>query len=83
MDAFTYSYARQNMAKVMQQVCDDREPVIITAPKRKVVMMSLDDYNAMATTDYLLSNPANAAHIKESLQQAVEGKFVEIEITDI
>jgi len=83
MDALTYSYARQNMAKVMQKVCDDREPVIITTPRRKVVMMSLDDYNAMATTDYLLSNPANAAHISESMQQAIEGKLVNIELTDI
>ena len=83
MNAVTYSYARQNMTKVMQQVCDDREPVIITTPKRKVVMISLDDYNAMAATDYLLSNPANAAHIRESLQQAREGKLVKIELTDI
>ena len=83
MDAVTYSYARQNMAKVMQQVCDDAEPVIITTPKRKVVMISLDDYNAMATTDYLLSNPANAAHIRESLQQAGEGKLVEVELADL
>jgi len=83
MNAVTYSYARQNMAKVMQQVCDDGEPVIITAPKRKVVMVSLDDYNAMATTDYLLSNPNNAAHIRESLQQAKEGKLVEVELADL
>ena len=83
MDAVTYSYARQNMAKIMQRVCDDGDPVIITAPKRKVVMISLDDYNSMATTDYLLCNPANAAHIQESLQQAEEGKFVNIELADL
>jgi antitoxin YefM len=71
------------MAKVMQHVCDDGEPVIITTPRRKVVMISLDDYNAMAATDYLLSNPANAAHIRESLQQAREGKFTKVELTDI
>jgi len=83
MNAVTYSYARQNMAKVMQQVCEDSEPVVITTPKRKVVMISLDDYNAMATTDYLLSNPVNAAHIRESLQQAKEGKFAKIELADL
>ena len=83
MNAVSYSYARQNMAKVMEQVCNDQEPVIITSPKRKVVLMSLDDYNAMATTDYLLSNPANAAHIRESLQQANEGKLVEVELANI
>ena len=83
MDSVSYSYARQNMAKIMQQVCDDGEPVIITAPKRKVVMISLDDYNAMAETDYLLSNPANAEHIRESLKQAKEGKLVELELADL
>jgi len=48
-----------------------------------VVMVSLDDYNALATTDYLLSNPANAAHVRESLQQAKEGKLVEVELADL
>ena len=43
----------------------------------------LDDYNSMTATDYLLSNPANAAHVRESLQQAEEGKFAKIELADL
>ncbi len=26
MEAITYSYARENLAKTMQQACDDHEP---------------------------------------------------------
>jgi antitoxin YefM len=83
MDSISYSYARQNMAKVMQKVCDDGEPTIITSPKRKVVMMSLDDYNAMETSEYLLSNPANAEHIRESLKQAEDGEFVDVRLEEV
>jgi antitoxin YefM len=83
MDAISYSYARQNLAEIMRQVCDDRETVIITAPKRKVVMISLEDYNAVAETDYLLSNPANAAHLRESLRQLDEGEFSDVRLEDV
>jgi antitoxin YefM len=67
----------------MRQVCDDRDPIIITSHARKVVMICLDDYNAMATTDYLLSNPANAAHIRESLTEAEEGKLITVDLADV
>jgi antitoxin YefM len=83
VNSITYSYARENMAKVIARVCDDGEVTIITTPKRKVVMISLDDYNAMVETDYLLSNPANAEHITTSLQQANEKKFSDVKIEDV
>ena len=31
MNAITYSAARQNLAKTMEEVCNDHEPVIITS----------------------------------------------------
>jgi antitoxin YefM len=83
VNSITYSYARENMAKVIAKVCDDGEATIITTPKRKVVMISLDDYNAMVETDYLLSNPANTEHIMTSLKQANENNFSDVKIEDV
>ena len=52
----------------MNQVCQDHDPVIITRQKHSsVVVMSLEDYNSLIETAYLLQSPKNA----ERLNQAV------------
>ena len=67
--AITYSEARQNLAETMNRVCDHHEPVIITRQKSpSVVMMSLEDYNSIMETAYLLRSPANAARLREAIQ---------------
>ena len=74
MDAITYSTARKKLVETMERVCDNHEPIIVTRRNaRPVVMMSLDDFNAMEETAYLLRSPANAALLRESLAQAREG----------
>lgn len=46
MDAISYTNARSNLAKMMQQVCDDHSPVIITRSKaHSVVMLSHPENN--------------------------------------
>ncbi|WP_374341777.1 type II toxin-antitoxin system prevent-host-death family antitoxin [Azonexus sp.] len=70
MEAMTYSYTRQHFADVMDRVNDDRAPVLITRQQgRPVVMMSLDDFNALEETAYLLRSPANARRLIESVAQ--------------
>jgi antitoxin YefM len=74
MDAISYTSARKNLAKTMDQVCDDREPVIITrqgAPS--VVMLSLEDYEALQETAYLLRSPENARRLLESAAEIERG----------
>ena len=64
MDAMTYSTARANLAGVMNRVCEDHEPLIITRNgEQSVVMLSLEDYSAPAETAYLLRNPTNAKRL--------------------
>ena len=42
MDAISYTAARQNLAKTMDRVCSDHEPIIITRNnEQSVVMISL------------------------------------------
>ena len=75
--AITYSEARQNLAETMNRVCDHHEPVIITRQKSpSVVMMSLEDYNSIMETAYLLRSPANAARLREAIQAADTGKAI-------
>ncbi|MDA7535528.1 type II toxin-antitoxin system prevent-host-death family antitoxin [Akkermansiaceae bacterium] len=75
MKAITYSAARETLASTMQQVCDDCEPVIITRKRdQAVVMMSLDDYESLQETAYLLRSPANAKRLRKSIDQLESGK---------
>ncbi len=76
MEAISYSSVREKLTETMERVCDDHEPIIITRQNsRSVVMMSLEDYNAIEETAYLLRSPANAENLRESIKQYEEGKF--------
>ena len=81
--AITYSEARQNLADTMNRVCDHHEPVIITRQKSpSVVMMSLEDYNSIMETAYLLRSPVNATRLRESLNAASSGNTSAHELVD-
>lgn len=75
MKAITYSAARENLASTMQRVCDDREAVIITRRRdQAVVMMSLEDFESLEETAYLLRSPANAKRLRNAIDQLESGK---------
>jgi antitoxin YefM len=70
MEAITYSHTRQHLAEIMNKVADDRAPVLITRQAGSpVVMMSLQDYNALEETAYLMRSPKNAKRLMESIEQ--------------
>jgi antitoxin YefM len=73
MDAQSYSSVKKELAKMMEKVCDDHSPLIITRKNAlAVVMMSLEDYNSIEETAYLLRSPANAERLRQSIKQAEE-----------
>lgn len=83
MNAITYSHARENLAGVITEVCESHSPVIITKKGTDaVVMTSLEDYEAMRETTYLLRSPKNAKRLMESILQLEEGKGVERELAE-
>jgi antitoxin YefM len=83
MKAITYTTARQNLAKTMEKVCKDHSPVIITRKTNdSVVIMSLEDYEALEETAYLLRSPKNTRRLIESIAQLEEGQGVERALLD-
>lgn len=75
MKSITYSFARQNLADAIKKVCDDHDPIVITNKRdRSVVMISLDDFEALQETSYLLRSPKNAKRLFESILQLESGK---------
>jgi antitoxin YefM len=69
MEAFTYSHTRQHLAEIMNKVVDDRAPVLITRQTGSPVVVSLNDYNALEETAYLMRSPRNAKRLMESIEQ--------------
>lgn len=74
MNAITYTAARANLARTMDRVCEDHEPIIITRNSdQAVVMLSLDDYSSLEETAYLLRSPANARRLLDSIAELEHG----------
>lgn len=65
------------MKERLQEIEDDKDILILTGPKTAYVVLSLEDYNAMKETHYLLSNPANSARLMESIAQDRAGEYVQ------
>ena len=80
----TYTAARENLASTMDRVCTDRDPVIITRKRdQAVVMLSLEDYESLQETAYLLRTPANATRLLASIENLNAGKIVKKQIQDL
>jgi antitoxin YefM len=77
MKTLSSTELRANLSAVMDRVNDDHEPVIVHRAKGKpVVMVSLEDWASMDETTYLLSNPANKAHLMAALADAKAGRGI-------
>lgn len=76
-DIINYTQARNNLKAVMDKVWADSAPVTIThAGGKAVVVMSKDDYDSLAATEYLLASPTNAQALYKSIAQVSRGKTV-------
>jgi antitoxin YefM len=75
MASITYTAARENLAATMDRVCEDREPVIITRNRdQAVVMLSLEDYQALEESAYLMRSPANVRRLLASIESLEKGR---------
>lgn len=84
MKTLTYTAARANLAQTMQQVCDDHDAVVITRRRDlAVVMMSLEDYDSLEETAYLLRSPRNAQRLREAVDQLRAGNGTERQVPEL
>jgi antitoxin YefM len=83
MDAVTVADAKANLERLIEQVLADAEPAILCTEKGdKVVLLPLDEFNSWKETIYLLSNPANAGHLRNSIAEAQAGRVEEKTLVD-
>lgn len=68
---------------MLDQVVNDADCTVITRrDSEDAVVMSLDYYNSLMETVYLLKTPANAKHLNESIQQFHQGEAIERDLMD-
>ncbi|MGE6245950.1 type II toxin-antitoxin system Phd/YefM family antitoxin [Psychrobacter proteolyticus] len=83
MRVVSFSEARKHLKSVLDTVNDDANATIVTRRDADdAVVMSLDYYNSLMETVYLLKSPANAAHLADSIAQYKAGKTVTRELID-
>jgi antitoxin YefM len=83
MNAVTLKDDKLNLEELVEQVIADAEAtIVVTKSGDRVVVLPLDEYNSWKETLYLLSNPANADHLRRSIAEAEAGKAQERELLE-
>ena len=83
MDAISYTAARANLASTMDRVCQDHEPLIITRNgQQAVVMLSMEDYQSLEDTAFLLRSPQNAKRLLSAVEALSKGKGKQRQLTE-
>lgn len=83
MRTMSYSESRAKYAETLNSVTDDREEVVITrAGHEPVVIVSLEDYESLKETAYLLRSPENARRLLSSIDRLESGSGVERELAE-
>jgi antitoxin YefM len=77
MEVLNYTEFRQNLAKNLDKVNDDAEIVIVSRSKGKnVVVMDLDEYNAMTETIHIIKSEANRRRLQEAIDEMNTGAYI-------
>jgi antitoxin YefM len=70
----TYTKARANLARLLDEVAENRETVVIRRRKGEAVaMIAASEFSSLSETAYLLSSPRNAERLLAALDSARAG----------
>ena len=80
----TFSNARQNLASTMDKITSNHTPITITRQnKAAVVMLSLEDYNSMNETMYLMQSTTNANRLNQSINDLENGLGIKKDLIEV
>ena len=83
MRTISYSEARQNLSATMIKTVEDRAPTLITRQNgESCVLMSLEEYNSLEETAYLLRSPVNAKRLMNSIESLKTGRGTDKDIIE-
>jgi antitoxin YefM len=74
MKTMSYTESRAKYAEVLDGVVSDHEEVVITrAGHEPVVIVSLEDFESLRETAYLMRSPANARRLLDAMERLEAG----------
>ncbi len=83
MKTVSFNEAKNKLKAILDRVVNDDDYTVITRQDADdAVVMSLEYFNSLLETVYLLKSPANAAHLERSIAQYKQGRFVERNLLD-
>jgi antitoxin YefM len=83
MRVVSFTEARNGLKAVLDSVVNDADTTVITRrDSEDAVVMSLDYYNSLMETVYLLRSPSNAGHLAKSIEQFKNGKVTPRDLID-
>ena len=75
------SHARANFFKLIEQVNEDQEAVLITSNAGNAVLVSESEWENMLETLYLLGHAPSRRNLEEAVAQIAAGEVVQIEFS--
>lgn len=84
MRTANYTELRKNLKVHMDAVINDNDALVVDRGNNTgIVMISLEEYNSMLETEYIMSSKAVLNDIQKSLSEIAEGKGVEIDVNEL
>ncbi len=83
MQVVSYSEIRKNLKKYLDHVFFNHDPLIITRKNNEnLVVLSIEDFNSLNETNYLLSSRKNADRLISSLKSLRNNQGIEKELVE-
>jgi len=82
MSAMTATAARRELFSLIRRVNEDADRVEIVSKHGNAVLMSAEEYEALATTVHLFSTAANATRLREAIADAKAGRYTRHDISE-
>jgi antitoxin YefM len=80
----TYSYVREHLAEVWDEVENSRQPVRIQRRGHQdMALIPADELASLEETAHLLRSPKNAARLLSALARSVGGKTASVELAEL
>jgi len=84
MQVVNFTEARNNLKSIFDDVYHNYEDVIVNRKNgENVVIISLDKYNSMNETEYLMRSEANRRHLMKSIRELEEGKVLTKDLSEL
>lgn len=84
MRTANYSELRNNLKSYLDEVANNSEPLLVyRSGNKSVVVIPLDEYDAINETKYIMQSPAMMEIIKEGEKEIQKGEGTPININDL